>query len=286
MGNENGASNLNSLCTHQKPVGSLKMMASQSNLKIGTKRGILADLSNNQLSSNVNKTSKDGRKDGFKAPAHRCINIAKPIATQASKPLYESRPSAATRSLNVAKTVVYQDLEPVQHTEHLVAPEVDSRDILNSEDDTEAVYEDAVEEFLAEATTRLPRNSYTLPDEKANLVPAAAPQSLPLGVEDGEENYSDCYSELDEDSFPPESQDCPSQKVGEYTSYTQTGYIYGPVLAPDVNDFVKKELQIARNFVATSETPEEIEEELGDIGMVREYSDDIFQYMLEVEVRI
>ena len=58
------------------------------------------------------------------------------------------------------------------------------------------------------------------------------------------------------------------------------------VLAPKVTDQVEKELKAARNFVETTRTPEDIEDEQWDTSMVAEYGDEIFSYMRDLETRM
>jgi G2/mitotic-specific cyclin 3/4 len=56
------------------------------------------------------------------------------------------------------------------------------------------------------------------------------------------------------------------------------------VLFPKVTNKAKKELAAAKEFVESSRTREEIEDEAWDTSMVAEYGDEIFQYMRELEV--
>ena len=57
------------------------------------------------------------------------------------------------------------------------------------------------------------------------------------------------------------------------------------VLFPQVNHKIKRELEDAKQLVESERTPEEIEDECFDTSMVAEYSDEIFDYMRDLEVR-
>lgn len=56
------------------------------------------------------------------------------------------------------------------------------------------------------------------------------------------------------------------------------------VLFPKYNQKVKRELEMAKQIVEATRTKEDIEDEYWDTSMVAEYSDEIFEYMRELEV--
>lgn len=56
------------------------------------------------------------------------------------------------------------------------------------------------------------------------------------------------------------------------------------VLFPKYNQKVKRELATAKQIVEATRTKEDIEDEYWDTSMVAEYSDEIFEYMRELEV--
>ncbi|EEH04297.1 G2/mitotic-specific cyclin cdc13 [Histoplasma capsulatum G186AR] len=58
------------------------------------------------------------------------------------------------------------------------------------------------------------------------------------------------------------------------------------LLMPKVTQKVQRELGIAKQIVEATRTPEDIEDEAWDTSMVAEYSDEIFQYMRELEMRL
>ncbi|KAI9930380.1 hypothetical protein MW887_011133 [Aspergillus wentii] len=58
------------------------------------------------------------------------------------------------------------------------------------------------------------------------------------------------------------------------------------VLFPKYNQQVKRELAVAKQIVDSTRTPEDIEDEYWDTSMVAEYSDEIFDYMKEQEIKM
>lgn len=58
------------------------------------------------------------------------------------------------------------------------------------------------------------------------------------------------------------------------------------VLFPQYNQQVKRELTLAKQIVDATRTAEDIEDEYWDTSMVAEYSDDIFHYMKEQEIKM
>lgn len=56
------------------------------------------------------------------------------------------------------------------------------------------------------------------------------------------------------------------------------------IMAPNVTNRVRQELEDAKILVTAARTPEEIEDEQWDTSMVAEYGDEIFSYMRELEV--
>ena len=283
MANENIVSTIAGTVTHQKSAGNLKPMASNGALIANAKRGALIDLSNTQASRVNGPSIKDGKDAAFKAPPQRGGGVAKPLSgTQAPKPPVETRASAVVRTLGTNKTIIYQDDEPNQLKTRMLPQEP-----ITSEDDTKAIYEDAVEELLADATVYQsvePVNARTCAPVIGE--PVAKYPASNIYVDDAEENYSDCYSELDEESFEDEREwsKAEAARYLDYSTYTNTGRIYGMVGTPIVLDRHFQELAAARALIEATESLEEIEEEYGDIGMVREYSEEIFEYMIELEV--
>ena len=56
------------------------------------------------------------------------------------------------------------------------------------------------------------------------------------------------------------------------------------IIVPHMNARVRKELAVAKEIVEGSRTPEDIEDDNWDSTMVAEYSDEIFEYMRDLEV--
>lgn len=105
-------------------------------------------------------------------------------------------------------------------------------------------------------------------------VPLESPQEFePQGLYD-EEYYDDQY---DEDGYTTARS---LKSRGEYTTGPTT-----VLLAPRITAKVEQELVAARNYVESSRTAHEIEEdESWDTSMVAEYGDEIFGYMRVLEV--
>ncbi|KAF9892527.1 hypothetical protein FE257_001636 [Aspergillus nanangensis] len=58
------------------------------------------------------------------------------------------------------------------------------------------------------------------------------------------------------------------------------------VLFPKFNQQVRRELALAKQIVEATRTVEDIEDEFWDTSMVADYSDDIFEYMREQEIKL
>lgn len=58
------------------------------------------------------------------------------------------------------------------------------------------------------------------------------------------------------------------------------------VLFPKYNQKAYREIALAKQFVESSRTSEDIEDELWDTSMVAEYGEEIFQYMREMEIKM
>ncbi|KAJ2906597.1 putative G2/mitotic-specific cyclin [Zalerion maritima] len=298
MGSENMASAMNLTHGRNKSVSNLKTMPSNGALKAGPKRSALLDVSNVNVPHG--DTSAAGLKDGkdagaFKVPAQHAVglNVVKPLATQGFKPqpLGDGRTSTVVRNVGAKKTIIYKDTESAIQQPTAQYPENCSlvQEPLTLEDDTEAVYEDAVEELMADTEAQYSSSTASVGtiSDKNSVAVSTTQRVAPIAAEDVDENYSDCYSELDEESFGEDDTDWTkithTQRSGDYVTYTQTGQLYGHVPIPEANDHTRRELLAAQALVEAAETAEEIEEELADIGMVREYADDIFAYMIERE---
>ncbi|KAL8977964.1 MAG: hypothetical protein Q9205_006341, partial [Flavoplaca limonia] len=58
------------------------------------------------------------------------------------------------------------------------------------------------------------------------------------------------------------------------------------VLFPKVNQKIKKEFAAAKQFIASTRTAEEIDDETWDTSMVAEYGEEIFGYMRDLEIKM
>ena len=105
------------------------------------------------------------------------------------------------------------------------------------------------------------------PHKRPRLAPVSEPEEY--WVEEPVENY-------DEDGYV-------TARSFKSRAESTTG-VGTTVLFPKQNQNSRKEIAIATELVEGSKTVEEIEDEMWDTTMVAEYSEDIFQYMRELEV--
>lgn len=256
---------------------------------------------------NKENAVKDGvRKDAFLRPAQRPSNTQKASAAPASQPAVKL---AGTRKATMVYSDQYQPRVPglsrqyrsqpqLKSTEPPVLRRSHSKHILqnvrtnNADDDIdEASYEDAMEQQSCEEQTDvsawMPAPGPMGPPVAAEMeplqpAPALAPapmHPLPSGPVDTqpEEYWEDDEAEEWYDDYGYST-------AHSYKSHgdTTTGAI--TLNAPKKTARVQRELEHARCYVESTRSSEDTDEEEWDISMVAEYSEEIFEYMRELEV--
>ncbi|KAK4223869.1 cyclin-like protein [Podospora fimiseda] len=134
------------------------------------------------------------------------------------------------------------------------------------DDETEAAYEDAVEQVARDSVSSIREE------------PTRYTKALPAPPVTSEPEYSDDDDEqelYDEQGYTTALS---YRSHGDNTTGGPTA-----IMAPNAGPHVDKELQLAKALVLETQTPEEIEEESWDVSMVAEYGDEIFEYMRELE---
>ncbi|KAK4163579.1 G2/mitotic-specific cyclin-4 [Cladorrhinum sp. PSN259] len=177
-------------------------------------------------------------------------------------------------------------------TDKLIEISDDEGDV--DDDETEAAYEDAVEQLSANAVSQVvnkpvqnDENCERLIDIDNNAVLLAESRSescrytkaLPAPPVTSEpEEYSD---EDDEQELYEEQGYTTAHSYRSHGDNTTGGLT--SMVAPCVTVNVEKELELAKSFVLQNQTEEELDEEAWDVSMVAEYGDEIFAYMRELE---
>ncbi|KAK3994686.1 cyclin-like protein [Cladorrhinum sp. PSN332] len=177
-------------------------------------------------------------------------------------------------------------------TDKLIEISDDEGDV--DDDETEAAYEDAVEQLTRNAAFQI-RNEPVddeqdfkrLVDIENNAVLLAASRFEPS-------RYTKALPAPPVTSEPEEySDEDDEQELYDEQGYT-TAHSYrshgdnttgGPtsIVAPNIDRSVEKELELAKSYVLQNQTEDEVEEEAWDVSMVAEYGDEIFGYMRHLE---
>ena len=87
----------------------------------------------------------------------------------------------------------------------------------------------------------------------------------------------------DEDDFDDEHGFTTAHSYRSHGDNTTCGAT--TILAPKVTAKVRKELEMAKAYVESLQTEDEVEEEAWDVSMVAEYGEEIFEYMRNLEVK-
>lgn len=119
-----------------------------------------------------------------------------------------------------------------------------------------------------------------LPDisEEASLVPVSYKDAHTPALSEPEE----CWDEEDDEDY--EDQDQAYMTAHSFKSRDMTTGGVTTVIAPRVTAKVQRELEEARLEVERTRPQDDIEEEMWDVSLVAEYSEEIFEYMRELEV--
>ncbi|KAK4658040.1 B-type cyclin [Podospora pseudocomata] len=138
---------------------------------------------------------------------------------------------------------------------------------------TEAAYEDAVEQISYDTAGIGNRNLAELESDVSVSIAQVA-KSLPTAEEDeySDEDHSGVY------------EDHGYTTAHSYRSHgdNTTGGLT-TMVAPASSLNAQRELAIAKDWVLSTQTEEEIEEEAWDVSMVAEYGEEIFAYMRQLE---
>ncbi|PKS05242.1 hypothetical protein jhhlp_008613 [Lomentospora prolificans] len=158
---------------------------------------------------------------------------------------------------------------------------------------TEALYEDAVEhlvEPVASVSARPETESAPLSiDTGVNvLLPTAADDILAEYQED-KVTSATLMSEPEEYWEEEEDEMYDDQGYTTAHSFRSRGDLTGGVTTlpqPKMTNKVIRELEAAKAYVESTRPQYDLEEDMWDISMVAEYSDEIFEYMRELEDRL
>lgn len=112
--------------------------------------------------------------------------------------------------------------------------------------------------------------------EQEVQVDAAAQHKLPP-VSEPEEYWDEEDGNYEEEGYVTARS---FKSRGENTTNGVTTVVF-----PKVNQKIKKELAMAKDFIESTRTVEEIDDETWDTSMVAEYGEEIFGYMQDLEVR-
>lgn len=113
--------------------------------------------------------------------------------------------------------------------------------------------------------------------EQERQVDSAAQHKLPP-VSEPEEYWDEEDGNYEEEGYVTARS---FKSRGENTTNGVTTVVF-----PKVNQKIKKELAMAKDFIESTRTVEEIDDETWDTSMVAEYGEEIFGYMRDLEVRI
>jgi hypothetical protein len=126
------------------------------------------------------------------------------------------------------------------------------------------------------------------------------PGAYPVSVADAlPASYASVASSMPYIPPPPRAEPEEYWEEEEEENYEEEGYVTArsfrsrgenttggatTVLFPQVNQKIKREIEVAKQLVEAERTPEEIEDECFDTSMVAEYGEEIFDYMRDLEV--
>jgi G2/mitotic-specific cyclin 3/4 len=184
---------------------------------------------------------------------------------------------------------VHQNLGPRHHKsqpqlkiEQQVIRRTQSKYLINqaeqsSSEQSDPIYENA-EEQVASATESYTSEDVAVAEQlKEEMDRETRQLPAPPLVSEPEEYWEDEEEEIyDEQGYTTAHS---YRSRGDNTTGGAT-----TVLFPKITNKVKKELAAATEFVETTRTKEEVEDEAWDTSMVAEYGDEIFAYMRELEV--
>ena len=136
---------------------------------------------------------------------------------------------------------------------------------------------------------------------KEKLIPASKQTEISTApTQDSKEPKEKTQNELiKKQTYPPVSEPEEYWDEEDEENYDEDGYATArsfkskgdnttggatTILFPKLNVKTKKEIAAAKQFIESTRTLEEIEDEAWDTSMVAEYGDEIFQYMKELEV--
>ncbi|KAK4203302.1 putative G2/mitotic-specific cyclin-3 [Triangularia verruculosa] len=142
---------------------------------------------------------------------------------------------------------------------------------------TEAAYEDALEQISYDPVSTANRETVE-PDSGVSASITHHAKALPTGPLASEE---DEYSDEDHSGVYEDNGYTTAHSYRSHGDNTTGGLT--TMVAPAVTINAQRELQIAEEWVRSTLTEEEIEEEAWDVSMVAEYGEEIFAYMRQLE---
>jgi hypothetical protein len=248
-------------------------------------------------------------------PAHRPLStsgvkgVLNTVATQ--KPLEQSgktvglQQTANTRKHLIKRGTVFKDsLKPLTEKREIPSKETTELKEENIEGHLPASSSapsqlDSLQEAIApsktsiEIVSNLPDNSET---EEENEISKTEDDCQVQDVKERVKTQDPVHDHLPAPSEPEEYWDDEEDENEDEDGYnTATAYRSRgdnttggttTVLFPKFTQKVKRELALAKQIVEATRTVEDIEDEFWDTSMVADYSDDIFEYMKEQEVRL
>ncbi|EAU37291.1 G2/mitotic-specific cyclin cdc13 [Aspergillus terreus NIH2624] len=248
-------------------------------------------------------------------PAHRPLStsgvkgVLNTVATQ--KPLEQSgktvglQQTANTRKHLIKRGTVFKDsLEPLTEKREIPSKETTELKEENIEGHLPASSSapsqlDSLQEAIApsktsiEIVSNLPDNSET---EEENEVSKTEDDCQVQDVKERVKTQDPVHDHLPAPSEPEEYWDDEEDENEDEDGYnTATAYRSRgdnttggttTVLFPKFTQKVKRELALAKQIVEATRTVEDIEDEFWDTSMVADYSDDIFEYMKEQEIKM
>ncbi|KAK4177930.1 putative G2/mitotic-specific cyclin-3 [Triangularia setosa] len=142
---------------------------------------------------------------------------------------------------------------------------------------TEAAYEDALEQISYDPVSTANRELIELESEVSVSIThhVKALPAAPLASEDDE------YSDEDHSGVYEDHGYTTAHSYRSHGDNTTGGLT--TMVAPAITINAQRELAIAKDWVLSTQTEEEIEEEAWDVSMVAEYGEEIFAYMRQLE---
>ena len=158
--------------------------------------------------------------------------------------------------------------------------DLDAQDVILSEGEGVTIPQDSVPEV---AEVSIKKSNSVVPDlleaQKMQVPKSQKPQHLP--ILEPEEYWDDDAEEenYDEEGYVTARSSRSYRSRGDNTTSGAT-----TVLFPKPSQRTQKELAVAKAFMEAAKAAEEVDDETWDTTMVAEYGDEIFQYMMELEV--